>query len=62
MRTGCTLSSPRRIAISGMTSSIILTATFGTLGNFDELLDRAYALGLKVLIDQVWSQPSGRHP
>ncbi len=35
---------------------------FGTLADFDALLDRAHALGLKVLIDQVWSHTSERHP
>ena len=35
---------------------------FGTLGDFDRLLARAHALGLKVLIDQVWSHTSDRHP
>jgi alpha-glucosidase len=35
---------------------------FGTLADFDELLARAHALGLKVLIDQVWSHTSDEHP
>ncbi|HET6183860.1 MAG TPA: alpha-glucosidase family protein [Acetobacteraceae bacterium] len=35
---------------------------FGTLEDFDRLLDRAHALGLKVLIDQVWSHTSDHHP
>jgi alpha-glucosidase len=34
---------------------------FGTLADFDRLLERAHALGLKVLIDQVWSHTSDRH-
>lgn len=34
---------------------------FGTLTDFDALLLRAHALGLKVLIDQVWSHTSDRH-
>lgn len=34
---------------------------FGTLDDFDALLARAHALGLKVLIDQVWSHTSDRH-
>ncbi|HEX8263703.1 MAG TPA: alpha-amylase family glycosyl hydrolase [Allosphingosinicella sp.] len=34
---------------------------FGTLADFDRLLDRAHALGLKVLIDQVYSHSSDRH-
>lgn len=36
--------------------------SFGTLADFDRLLARAHALGLKVLIDQVWGHSSDRHP
>lgn len=35
---------------------------FGTLAAFDALLAKAHRLGLKVLIDQVWSHTSDRHP
>ncbi len=35
---------------------------FGTLADFDALLARAHALGLKVLIDQVWSHTAAEHP
>ena len=35
---------------------------FGTLGDFDHLLARAHALGLKVMIDQVLSHSSSEHP
>jgi len=35
---------------------------FGTLADFDELLAAAHARNLKVLIDQVWSHTSDRHP
>lgn len=35
---------------------------FGTLADFDRMLERAHALGLKVIIDQVWSHTSERHP
>jgi alpha-glucosidase len=35
---------------------------FGTLADFDALVGRAHALGLKVLIDQVWSHSSDQHP
>ena len=35
---------------------------FGTLADFDALLRRAHALGLKVIIDQVYSHTSDRHP
>jgi alpha-glucosidase len=34
---------------------------FGTLDDFDALLDRAHGLGLRVLIDQIWSHTSDRH-
>jgi alpha-glucosidase len=36
--------------------------TFGTLADFDALLARAHALGLKVVIDQVYSHTSNAHP
>lgn len=35
---------------------------FGTLEDFDSLIKRAHALGLKVIIDQVLSHTSDRHP
>jgi alpha-glucosidase len=35
---------------------------FGTLGDFDRLLEKAHALGLKVIIDQVISHCSDKHP
>jgi alpha-glucosidase len=35
---------------------------FGTLADFDALLAKAHALGLKVIIDQVWSHTSDAHP
>jgi len=35
---------------------------FGTLADFDALLARAHALGLKVIIDQVLSHTSIKHP
>ncbi len=34
---------------------------FGTLGDFERLLDKAHALGLKVMIDQVLSHTSAEH-
>ena len=36
--------------------------SFGTLTDFDALLARAHALGLKVIIDQVYSHTSDQHP
>ncbi len=35
---------------------------FGTLEDADALIARAHELGLKVLIDQVWSHSSDQHP
>ncbi|WP_209348657.1 alpha-amylase family glycosyl hydrolase [Pontixanthobacter sp. CEM42] len=35
---------------------------FGTLEDFDALIERAHALDLKVLIDQVYSHTSDEHP
>lgn len=35
---------------------------FGSMADFDALLARAHGLGLKVLIDQVWSHTSDAHP
>ena len=35
---------------------------FGSLDDADELIKRAHALGLKVIIDQVWSHTSDQHP
>ena len=37
-------------------------ALFGTLADFDALIARAHALGLKVMIDQVYSHSSDKHP
>src|SRR5579863_8641042 len=34
---------------------------FGTLADFDALLAEAHGLGLKVIIDQVWSHTSDQH-
>ena len=35
---------------------------FGTLEDFDRLVGEAHRLGLKVIIDQVWSHSSDQHP
>lgn len=35
---------------------------FGTLTDFDHLVEKAHDLGLKVVIDQVYSHTSNRHP
>lgn len=36
--------------------------TFGTMADFDAMLEKAHALGLKVIIDQVLSHASNEHP
>ena len=36
--------------------------SFGSLTDFDALIDRAHGLGLKVVIDQVYSHSSIEHP
>lgn len=36
--------------------------TFGTLADFDALLKKAHGLGIKVLVDQVYSHTSDQHP
>ncbi|WP_254447595.1 alpha-amylase family glycosyl hydrolase [Sphingomonas sp. ID1715] len=35
---------------------------FGSLQDFDRLVERTHALGLKLIIDQVWSHTSDQHP
>jgi alpha-glucosidase len=35
---------------------------FGTLADFDQLIERAHALNLRIIIDQVYSHTSGEHP
>lgn len=35
---------------------------FGNLGDFAAVVDRAHALGLRVIIDQVWAHTAAAHP
>ena len=37
-------------------------ASFGTLADFDRVLEKSHALGMKVIIDQVISHSSDQHP
>lgn len=39
-----------------------IDSIFGTLEDFDRLLEVAHALELKVIIDQIWSHTSDQHP
>jgi len=39
-----------------------IDAIFGTLSDFDDLIAEAHSLGLKILIDQVYSHTSDQHP
>jgi alpha-glucosidase len=36
--------------------------TFGTMDDFDAMVSRAHDLGLKLVIDQVYSHTSDQHP
>jgi alpha-glucosidase len=55
-------SSPQADFGYDVSDHLAVDPVFGTLDDFDRLLARAHALGLKVLIDQVWSHTSDRHP
>jgi len=54
-------SSPQRDFGYDVSDYTAVDPLFGTLADFDALLARARTLGLKVLIDQVWSHTSDRH-
>lgn len=54
--------SPQRDFGYDVADHVSVDPLFGTLADFDALVDRAHRLGLKVLIDQVWSHTSDRHP
>jgi alpha-glucosidase len=53
--------SPQRDFGYDVADHVAVDPIFGSLADFDALLARAHALGLKVLIDQVWSHTSDRH-
>jgi alpha-glucosidase len=53
--------SPQRDFGYDVANYLEIDPIFGTMADFDALLARAHALGLKVLIDQVWSHTSDRH-
>jgi alpha-glucosidase len=54
--------SPQRDFGYDVADYVEIDPVFGTMADFDALLARAHGLGLKVLIDQVWSHTSDRHP
>ena len=54
-------SSPQKDFGYDVSDHLQVDPLFGTLDDFDRLLDCAHGLGLKVLIDQVWSHTSDRH-
>jgi alpha-glucosidase len=53
--------SPQRDFGYDVSDHLAVDPVFGTLADFDTLVSRAHALGLKVLIDQVWSHTSNEH-
>jgi alpha-glucosidase len=54
--------SPQRDFGYDVANYVEIDPLFGTMADFDALVARAHALHLKVLIDQVWSHTSDRHP
>ncbi len=53
--------SPQRDFGYDVADHLQIDPIFGTLDDFDEMVARAHALGLRVLIDQVWSHSSDQH-
>ncbi len=53
--------SPQRDFGYDVSDHTSIDPVFGTLDDFDALVARAHMLGLRVLIDQVWSHTSDRH-
>jgi alpha-glucosidase len=53
--------SPMRDFGYDVADHIAVDPLFGTLGDFDALASRAHALGLRLIIDQVYSHTSDRH-
>jgi alpha-glucosidase len=54
--------SPQRDFGYDVSDHLEIDPIFGTLADFDAMLARAHLLGLKVLVDQVWSHSSDQHP
>jgi alpha-glucosidase len=53
--------SPQRDFGYDVSDHTAIDPLFGTLADFDALVERAHALGLRVLLDQVWSHTSTQH-
>ncbi len=53
--------SPQRDFGYDVSDHTAIDPLFGTLGDFDALVERAHSLGLRVLLDQVWSHTSTQH-
>jgi alpha-glucosidase len=53
--------SPQRDFGYDVSDHTAIDPLFGTLSDFDAMVERAHALGLRVLIDQVWSHTSTQH-
>jgi len=59
---GPVFTSPQRDFGYDVADHMAIDPIFGTLEDFDAMIAHAHALGLRVLIDQVWSHTSDRHP
>lgn len=53
--------SPQRDFGYDVSDHTAIDPAFGTLADFDAMVARAHSLGLRVLIDQVWSHTSDQH-
>ncbi len=53
--------SPQRDFGYDISDHLAIDPAYGTMADFDAMVARAHALGLRVLIDQVWSHTSDRH-
>jgi alpha-glucosidase len=54
--------SPQRDFGYDVSDHTAIDPIFGTLEDFDAMVARAHVLGLRVIIDQVWSHTSDKHP
>jgi alpha-glucosidase len=54
--------SPMRDFGYDVSDYVAVDPVFGTLADFDRIIEAAHGRGIKVLIDQVWAHTSDRHP